>query len=196
MKTPLQYVASILGRPVEKLHELDRRPLSLAFLDGRYETFVVRDLISGEILEVTVDLESGRRVDPVELRNRDRQRAIVEGRKLTPKLLELLLRHPDIEQMRVRLNFSLESLRLPRAIEADRSDVDLHQEFQSKLDAERRRLGINKPLRVPPDSLVLEDYLSARQVVKLASSKLIKSIDVVSEPEIPNNNIVAAEGGI
>ena len=91
MQSLLLSVASIFERPVEQLQELDRRPLPLAFVEGQYETFVVRDLATGETLEVTIDLESGRRVDPVELRNHDRQRATVEGRRLEPELLELML---------------------------------------------------------------------------------------------------------
>lgn len=188
MQSPLQCVASILGRSVERLQELDRRPLALAFLGGRYETFVVRDLTTGETLEVTVNLESGRRVDPVELRNRDRQRATVEGRRLTPKLLELVLRHPDLEQIRVRLHFSLHTVQPPGIGEADWSDIDLRQEVQARLDAEQHRLGIDEPLRASSDSPMLEATLSARQVVKLGGSTLFRSIDLVAEPEIPNNS--------
>jgi hypothetical protein len=160
MRSPLQSVASILGRPVEVLQELGRRPLPLAFLEGQYETFVVRDLTTGETLEVTLDLESGSRVDSVGLRRLDRERATVEGGKSEPELLEVLLRHPDLEQIRVHLYFSLEPVRPPGG-EADWSDVDLRQEFQSRLDGELRRLGIDVPLRAPSDSPELEVTLSA-----------------------------------
>jgi hypothetical protein len=86
-QSPPQNVADQLGRPVEILQEIDRRPLPLAFVEGRYETYVVRDVVTGERLEVTLDLGSGRRVDPAELRSRDRQLAAIKGSKLEPELL-------------------------------------------------------------------------------------------------------------
>jgi hypothetical protein len=185
--SPLLSVASILQRPVEKLQELDRQPLSFAFLEGRYEIFVVRDLTTGETFEVAINLENGRRVDPAELRSRDRERATVEGHKLAPELLELLLRHADLEQIQVRLHFSLESVRPLESREVNWSDPDLRWQFQARLDAELRKLQVEVPLRVPSDSPVLEVILSARQVVKLNGSPLIESIDLVAEPEIPDD---------
>jgi len=183
MDSPLQDVASILGRPVEDLQVLDRRPLPLTFLGGRYETFVVRDRTTGETLEVTLDLDSGRRVDAVELRRLDRERATVEGRKLEPELLEMLLRHPDLEGVQVRLHFSLEPVRPPGG-EADWSDAGVRQEFQALLDVELRELGFDGPFGIPPNAPELEVTLSAPQIIKLGGSPLIQSIDMVAEPKI------------
>lgn len=183
MDAPLHDVASILGRPVEDLQVLDRRPLPLSFLGGQYEVFVLRDLTTGETLEVTLDLDSGRRVDAVELRRLDRERGKAAGLKLEPELLDVLLRHPDLQQVQVRLHFSLEPVRPPGG-QADWSDVDVRQEFQALLDAELRELGFDGPLGVPSDSPVLEVTLSAPQIIKLGGSPLIQSIDMVAEPKV------------
>lgn len=183
MDYPLRDVASILGRPVEELQELDRRPLPLAFLGGRYGAFVIRDLTTGETLDVTLDLNSGRPVDPVELRRLDRERGAVEGRKLEPRLLEVLLRHPDLEQVQVQLHFSLEPAQ-PSIGAVDWSDANSRQDFQSRLDAELRRLDVDEPLYVPSDSPVLAVTLSAPQIVKLGSSPLIQSIALLATPRI------------
>jgi len=106
-------VASILGRPVERLQVLDRRPLLFAFLEGQYEIYVIRDLTTDETLEIALDLNSGHRIDPVELRKLDRECATVEGHRLEPRLLDLLLRHPNLPLIDVRLHFDLESVPRP-----------------------------------------------------------------------------------
>jgi hypothetical protein len=92
----LARVAEVLGRPVETLQELDRRPFRLAFVEGAYETVVVRDRESGATLEATLDATSGDRVDSDDLRRRDRELAKRHGSTLDPMLLELLLRHPEL----------------------------------------------------------------------------------------------------
>lgn len=97
----LTQVGAALGRQPEALRELDRRPLRLAFLGASYETVVVRDRITGETLEVTLGVEDGERVDAAELRRRDREVAEREGQAIDPNLRELLLRHPELQSMRV-----------------------------------------------------------------------------------------------
>jgi hypothetical protein len=97
----LAHVAAALDRPVEALRELDRRPLRLAFLGGTYETVVVRDRVTGATLEATLEAVNGESVDPVELRRRDRELAERHGAVLDPPLLDLLLRHPELEAIRV-----------------------------------------------------------------------------------------------
>ena len=184
---PLRNVAALLGRSVENLRLLDGRPLVFAFLKGEYKTFVVRDLTTDETVEIALDLKLGRRIDPAELRKRDRERAAVEGRKLEPELLDLLLRHPDLSQMDVLLFFSLELVQpSKKPPQRDWLEPDLREEFQTRLDAELRQFGINVPLRVRPDFPILEATLSAPEIVKLGGSPLIKSIALVAEPVIPD----------
>lgn len=186
---PLQKVASILGRPVERLRVLDRRPLLFAFLEGQYEVYVVRDLTTDETLEIALDLNSGRRVDPVELRKLDRECATVQGRKLEPRLLDLLLCHPNLPRIDVRLYFDLESVRYPgESPQMDWLEPALRERFQACLDAELRQLAIDVPIRVRSDFPILEATLSAIHVVKLSRSLLIQSIELVAEPEILNSS--------
>jgi len=97
----LAQVAEALGRPVERLQELDRRPLRPAFAGGWYETVVVRDRASGETVEATLDARTGERVDAAELRRRDRELADRVGAALEPRLRDLLLRHPELPALRV-----------------------------------------------------------------------------------------------
>jgi hypothetical protein len=97
----LARVAEALGRPAERLFELDRRPLELAFLDRDYETIVVRDRASGETLEATLDAATGEQADPAELRRRDRELAASLGRRFSPELRELVLRHPELQTLHV-----------------------------------------------------------------------------------------------
>lgn len=97
----LAQVAAALGRPAERLFELDRRPLQLAFLGRDYETIVVRDRASGDTLEATLDAATGEQADPAELRRRDRELAARLGRRLSPELRDLVLRHPELQTLHV-----------------------------------------------------------------------------------------------
>lgn len=179
-----QMVADQLGRPADALQEIDRRPLPLAFLEGRYETYVVRDVETGERLEITLDLDSGRSVDPAELRSQDRSLATSKDRKLKPVLLDLLLRHPALERIEVRLNFALQPL-APSGVEgADWSDPDLRQAFEPGLRADLRDLGIFLDAPLPEDSPVLTATLSAPEIVKLGDSPWIRSIELAADPEV------------
>jgi hypothetical protein len=99
----LAQAAEALGRPLERVQELDRRLLRLAFAGGSYETVVVRDRASGETVEVTLDASTGERVDAADLRRRDRELADQLGSALAPALRDLLLRHPELPAVRVRI---------------------------------------------------------------------------------------------
>jgi hypothetical protein len=93
----LTQVAAALGRPADRLLELDRRPLRLAFLGGEYETVVVRDRSTEETVEATLDAVTGEPADAEELLRRDRQLAASFGGALSPQLRDLVLRHPELE---------------------------------------------------------------------------------------------------
>jgi hypothetical protein len=97
----LEQVAAALGRRAEDLLELDRRLLRLAFLEDIYETVVVRDLPSGATVEITLGPATGERVDPAELRARDRALAERLGGPLSARLRDLVVRHPDLESVLV-----------------------------------------------------------------------------------------------
>jgi hypothetical protein len=97
----LEQVAAAAGMRIERLTELDRRHVRFSFLPGTYETVVVRDQGTGETLEVTLDVASGRPVDPAELVRRDRQLAARRAGPLSPALRDLALRHPDLRDIRV-----------------------------------------------------------------------------------------------
>jgi hypothetical protein len=97
----LAQVAAALGRPADRLLELDRRPLRLAFLDGEYETVVVRDRGTEETVEATLDAATGESADAEELLRRDRQLAASMGGALSPQLRDLVLRHPELEGIQV-----------------------------------------------------------------------------------------------
>lgn len=118
----LTEIASLLGRPVEQLQELDRRPLHLAFVSGSYEEFVIRDRGTGDTLEIVVSSD-GRRVDPAELRARDRELAEERAQVLSDELLSLLLRHPDLRRVRVRVDLELSGREIIRLAE----DAGVHR---------------------------------------------------------------------
>lgn len=100
----LAQVAAALGRPAEQLLELDRRPLRLAFVDGEYETVVVRDRATEETVEATLDAATGEAADIEELRRRDRRLASSVGGSLSPQLRDLVLRHPGLESVLVAVS--------------------------------------------------------------------------------------------
>lgn len=97
----LRIAGAALGRPVDVLVELDRRPFRLAFLPGSYVTVTVRDRTTREVLEPTLDLDTDTAVDADALRRLDRA-AAEQRRALTPDLRDLLLRHPDLRRIEVR----------------------------------------------------------------------------------------------
>lgn len=96
----IQRVAAALGRPADELLELDRRPVPLAFTPGRFVTLVLRDAATRETLEPTVDAATGALADRAALRGADRL-AGAGLPALSPRLLELLLRHPDLPRLDV-----------------------------------------------------------------------------------------------
>jgi hypothetical protein len=96
----VQRLAVQLGRPADRLVELDRRPLRLLIRGGSYITVTLRDRQSKEILEPTLDLQTGNLVDAHELRKRERE-AVERRTALAPRLRRLLLRHPDLPSLEV-----------------------------------------------------------------------------------------------
>lgn len=96
----LQLVAHGLNRPANTLNELDRRPLPSLLHRGPFLTVTLRDKVSREILEPTLDLSTGLLVDATALRQRDRE-AVERRAALTPRLGRLLLRHPDLPTVQI-----------------------------------------------------------------------------------------------
>lgn len=101
MTTPYD-AASLLKRPAEELVELDRQPLVFAFLEGRYEQIVLRDRESGEVFEVTVS-DRGQLVEAGDLDASNRRAAAQRASVLEGKLSSLLLRHPELPRVWVRI---------------------------------------------------------------------------------------------
>lgn len=91
----LRILARRLDRPVDTLVELDRRPLPSLLHRGPLLTVTLRDKVSREVLEPTLDLTTGELVDATALRQRD-QETVQRRAALTPRLGRLLLRHPDL----------------------------------------------------------------------------------------------------
>jgi hypothetical protein len=96
----IEQLAIQLGRPADRLVELDRRPLQLLVHPGSYITVTLRDRQSREVLEPTLDLHTGNLVDAHDLRKRDRE-AVERRAALAPPLRRLLLRHPDLPSLEV-----------------------------------------------------------------------------------------------
>lgn len=111
MDKRMEQVAAALGRPVVELVELDRRPLPLLIIEGNYETVTVRDRDSGQVRDVTVEIHSGDVSDPISLRRQDSDLAATHAPALSPVLQDLLLRHPELSQVRVWVTGHQESSR-------------------------------------------------------------------------------------
>ena len=96
----LRILARRLDRPLESLVELDRRPLPSLLHRGPLLTVTLRDKVSREVIEPTLDLTTRELVDATALRQRD-QEAVQRRAALTPRLGRLLLRHPDLPTVEV-----------------------------------------------------------------------------------------------
>jgi len=96
----LEQLAARLDRPAHTLVLLDQRPLRLLLVPGSYVTVTLRDKVSREVLEPTLDLTNGRLVYAERLRAADRA-AADEHTSLSPGLRSLLLRHPDVVALTV-----------------------------------------------------------------------------------------------
>jgi hypothetical protein len=177
----LEVVSSILGRPVGRLTELDRRLLPLAFVEGRYETFVLRDRETEEVLKVTLDRDALEAVDPQELRSLDRERAATEGAKLTPGLRDLVLRHPELSRIEI-------GVRLSR--EATEEFAHSVRSLQARVDEELARLGIEASLplglQIPPEG---KAALSVAEIVMLCGSPLIDEIELLADPVVLDDTL-------
>ena len=90
----LEQIAALLDRPAHTLVLLDQRPLRLLLVPGSYLTVTLRDKVSREILEPTLDLTNGSLVDAPRLRAADIA-AADEHTSLSPGLRSLLRRRPD-----------------------------------------------------------------------------------------------------
>lgn len=96
----LEQLASRLARPADTLVLLDQRPMRLLLLPGSYLTVTLRDRVTREVLEPTIDLTNATLVDAERLRAADRA-AADEYTALSPGLRSLLLRHPDLVALTV-----------------------------------------------------------------------------------------------
>jgi hypothetical protein len=147
--------------------------------------FVVRDLQSTEVLEVTINLENGQPVKELELRELDRSRSIHQGARLRPSLREVVLRHPDLKKVYVRLHFNPNIAKAQGEGPAlDWIDPLLRQRFQALVNVELKRLRIDAPLRVRSDYPYQDAELSAGQIVQLGQSPIVKAIDLLKEPAV------------
>jgi hypothetical protein len=164
-------VAAALGLPSDRIRVLDERPLVFAFVEGEYRIFTIRNLATSELQDVTLDQATGERVDPDGLRARDRELAASEGKKLTPALRDLLVRHPELSALEVRATFDE-----PRSGAAGQG--------RARLESELARLGIEASPRATDDGLVLEVSLPARLVARLARIPSVRAIELVADPVI------------
>lgn len=117
--TAFHEVAALLGRPADELQELDRRPLVYAFAEGRHTQLVLRDRVSREVFEITVSAD-GRLVDVEALAARNRAVAAERASVLDDELSSLLLRHPELERLRVAVSHAAAARHqaAPRPVEA------------------------------------------------------------------------------
>ena len=98
-------ISSTNSRPNSDVHRTPSSswtvdPFRLLFIGGSFLTLTLRDQASHEILEPTIDMDSRRVVDLRELRERDRA-AAEQRTTLTPRVRNLLLRHPDVSAFTV-----------------------------------------------------------------------------------------------
>jgi len=107
----LALVGAALERPAEGLVELERRPLRLVFLPGDYVTLTLRDRGTREVFDVTVSPGTGEVHRREDLRSRDRE-AAARVVTLDPGLRSLLLRHPGLDALLVRVTSDSRSRRL------------------------------------------------------------------------------------
>lgn len=178
-------LAEAVGKPKSTLRLLDQIPLEFAFVEGSYMRYLVRDLATGETLDVTLDLAGNRVVSLQDLKRRDRERAAAITGKLAPDFLDLVLAHPRLPELRVLLVFQVDAVRKPGEEPAgDWLEPELRDRFQTALDAERHHLGVPADLKVRLDWPVLEATLSVQDVIRLAQSDLIEAIKLMVEPEI------------
>jgi hypothetical protein len=98
----LDKLAAQLGREGHTLVVLDERPLRLLVETGSYLTMTLRDRTTGEMLEPTIDLTNGMLADARRLREKDRA-AAAGYTALTPRLRDLLLRHPHLAAVAVAI---------------------------------------------------------------------------------------------
>lgn len=95
-------IASLLGRPAEELTELDRRSLVFAFIDGHFNQIVLRDEVNGDVFEITVSAQ-GDLVNADQLASRNQRAAAQRASVLDGELMSLLMRHPELSHVRVRI---------------------------------------------------------------------------------------------
>jgi hypothetical protein len=143
---------------------LDRQTRSYAFLKRTADIFTVRDTVTGETFETALDAVTGQLVDLHDLARRERVEAGRVGGKLAPELRDLLVRHPDLARVSVRIFLD------------GTQGVAVSAEAREQIE----RLGID-----PPDSSSkLEVSLPPAEIIELATNPLVRSLQLAEEPVI------------
>jgi hypothetical protein len=98
--TSIGQIADAAGWPSDQLVVLDRRPVGLLFVDESGEQIVVRHARTHELRELALD-EDGRPWDVAAARARNRRRADGYRRTVSPELIEILVRHAELDSIPV-----------------------------------------------------------------------------------------------
>ncbi|MFQ5527169.1 MAG: hypothetical protein ACE5GX_13020 [Thermoanaerobaculia bacterium] len=181
----LARIAAALERPAERFQLLEAESLDIVFVEGSYETYTVRDLETGDTIELSLDLSTNERVDPAAIRARDRELAGAIEEKLQPTLFELLLAHPELDALEVVLVFDLEAVREPNEEPVkDWLEPDLRERFGEALMEELRKRQVEATVQLRSDFPWARCTLSARELAALGRSELIERVSLVGSPDI------------
>lgn len=164
----LDRLAAALGRPGVELRELDRRPMLFTYLEAAAIQLELLDLEAAEVLVVTVDADKGELVDLELLRQQDRELALAVGARLDPDLRELMLAHPELKAVRIRV-------RLVQSATA-----------KTLLD-ELDRLGIAGESVLENGYFDVKLELSVREAALLSASSQLASLKLLEDPVILDN---------
>ncbi|MHC4946757.1 MAG: S8 family serine peptidase [Planctomycetota bacterium] len=177
------YLDGVVAGPVAGTVVLDHYPLALAFVEGRYEVFELRDRRTGRSGVVVVDLDRGRIVDRGRLRERDRVAAATRATRLAPELIERLLLDPDLPAVRVRIDLVPATLGMDPAAPAAAWEADaLRARVRDELAAGRP----GRPASLAFDGPSVVTTLPARDVVALNDSPVVRWIRLSgAAPERP-----------
>jgi hypothetical protein len=100
---PLERLAELAGRPATDVTILDQRAVELAFVEGALVDHTLRILSTNRTVRFATTID-GVLVDLDSLRTTSRERVQRYSAKMDRGLQQVVERHPEIEQLRVRLH--------------------------------------------------------------------------------------------